>query len=160
MHASTNRISRAKFGLRQDLPVILVKRKYRRAASQIRNPRPVAGNPGFVPERIKPGVSGIPDPLQVAKAIRLGKAKTIVVTHHAPSALSLPEHRRDKTLSCAYASHLDDFILRHQPSLWIHGHIHTPCDYRIGATRILSNTHGYITEGACPGFRPDLVVEV
>jgi len=51
--------------------------------------------------------------------------KTIVVTHHGPSALSLPVARRHEMISCAYASHLDAFILGHQPHLWVHGHIHT-----------------------------------
>jgi hypothetical protein len=86
-------------------------------------------------------------------------AKTIVVTHHAPSALSLPEDRRDKTLSCAYASHLDDFILRHQPPLWIHGHIHHSNDYLIGKTRIISNPQGYPDE-ANPDFQSGLCVEL
>lgn len=87
-------------------------------------------------------------------------APSVVITHHAPSLLSLPEPKRTQTISAAYASNLDELIRAHSPTLWIHGHIHTPCDYRIGGTRILSNPHGYITEGAQPGFRPDLVVEV
>ena len=27
-------------------------------------------------------------------------------------------------------------INRHQPALWIHGHVHDNFDYRVGATRI------------------------
>ncbi|HEX2748880.1 MAG TPA: metallophosphoesterase [Verrucomicrobiales bacterium] len=84
---------------------------------------------------------------------------SIVVTHHAPSALSLPEDRRDKSISCAYASHLDAFILEHQPQVWVHGHIHHHQDYRIGSTRILSNPRAY-PDSPNPGFIPDLVIEV
>lgn len=87
-------------------------------------------------------------------------SRSVVITHHAPSLQSLPEPKHTRTISAAYASNLEELIQAHSPALWIHGHIHTPCDYRIGGTRILSNTHGYITEGACPGFRPDLVVEI
>ncbi len=86
-------------------------------------------------------------------------SRTIVVTHHAPSALSLSEDRRDKTISCAYASHLDAFITEHQPHLWIHGHIHHSNDYHIGKTRVIANPQGY-PEEPNPGFVADWVVEV
>jgi len=85
--------------------------------------------------------------------------RTIVVTHHAPSARSLEADRRDKTLSCAYASHLEEFILRHQPHLWIHGHVHHSNDYHIGRTRVIANPQGYPDEPN-EGFIPALVVEV
>lgn len=86
-------------------------------------------------------------------------ARTIVVTHHAPSALSLPPHRREKSISCAYASHLDDFILKHQPKLWIHGHIHHFNDYMIGATRVIANPQAYPDEPN-EGFVPKLTIEL
>jgi hypothetical protein len=86
-------------------------------------------------------------------------ARTIVVTHHAPSALSLPEDRRDKSISCAYASNLDDFILRYQPPLWIHGHIHHSNDYQIGKTRIIANPQGYPDEPN-PSFQRELIIEL
>lgn len=85
--------------------------------------------------------------------------RSIVVTHHAPSIHSLPPRRRTHPLSCAYASHLDDFIKLHQPPLWVHGHIHHSQDYRIGETRILSNPHGYIDEPNA-NFDPLLTVEL
>ena len=85
--------------------------------------------------------------------------RSVVVTHHAPSILSLPAHRRSQPLSCAYASHLDDFIRLHSPLLWIHGHIHHSQDYRIGTTRVLANPHGYIDEPN-PAFDPLLMVEL
>jgi hypothetical protein len=86
-------------------------------------------------------------------------ARTIVVTHHAPSLLSLPMRRRSDQISCAYASHLDDFILKHQPALWIHGHIHHSNDYRIGATRVLTNPQAY-PDDPNPFFDPRLVLEL
>lgn len=85
--------------------------------------------------------------------------RTVVVTHHAPSILSLPENRRDQIISCAYASNLDSFVQEHAPLIWIHGHIHHSKDYRIGNTRILSNPRAYIDEPN-PNFDPSLVVEI
>ncbi len=85
--------------------------------------------------------------------------KSVVVTHHAPSIRSLPESRHAELISCAYASHLDDFILKHQPRLWIHGHIHHSADYRIGETRVLSNPRAY-PDSPNTSFISDLVVSL
>jgi Icc-related predicted phosphoesterase len=85
--------------------------------------------------------------------------RTIVVTHHAPSALSLPLQRREDTISCAYASHLDDFILRYQPPLWIHGHIHHSNDYQIGSTRIISNPQAY-PDDPNENFDPRFIIDL
>lgn len=86
-------------------------------------------------------------------------SKCVVVTHHAPSIRSLPKHRHADLISCAYASRLDEFVLEHQPALWIHGHIHHNSDYMIGQTRVLSNPRAY-PDGPNAGFVPDMVVEV
>jgi len=85
--------------------------------------------------------------------------RTIVMTHHAPSGQSLKAADRTKSLSCAYASNLDEFILRHQPRMWVHGHLHHSCDYRIGRTRVICNPQGYPGEEN-PEFRKDLVIEL
>lgn len=69
--------------------------------------------------------------------------KSVIVTHHAPSLFSLPEHRRAELLSCAYTSRLEPLIQQYQPRLWIHGHIHHSQDYRIGNTRVVANPRAY-----------------
>ncbi|MFC5456660.1 metallophosphoesterase [Prosthecobacter fluviatilis] len=84
---------------------------------------------------------------------------SVVVTHHAPSLISLPAHRRTEPISCAYASHLDSLIQEFQPQLWVHGHIHHSNDYMIGSTRILANPRAY-PDKPNQGFIPDLVVEI
>jgi Icc-related predicted phosphoesterase len=85
---------------------------------------------------------------------------TVVVTHHAPHPLSLPDKVRSSLLSAAYASDLIDLISRCGPDLWIHGHTHHAVDYHGGNTRILSNPRGYMHERQATGFEPHLVVEV
>ena len=72
---------------------------------------------------------------------------TVVVTHHAPSPLSVAPRFAGDLLSPSFASDLTDIIERTRPSLWIHGHTHHPVDYRIGATRVLSRQWGYPREG-------------
>ena len=83
----------------------------------------------------------------------------VVITHHAPSPMSLPEERKKDLVSAAYASDLEDFIKETGPDLWIHGHIHTPSDYVIGKTRIICNPHGYIHD-PYNGFNSKLVLEL
>ncbi|WP_407280870.1 metallophosphoesterase [Aromatoleum evansii] len=84
---------------------------------------------------------------------------TVVVTHHAPSIQSIAPRFRGDLVTAAYASNLEGLILEHQPTLWIHGHSHVACDYRIGATRVVANPKGYPGE-TFVGFQPRLVVEV
>lgn len=84
---------------------------------------------------------------------------SIVVTHHAPSLLSLPEKRREELISSAYASNLDSLITKYNPKLWIHGHIHHSQNYLIGQTQIISNPRAYIDEEN-PNFNPKLVMEM
>lgn len=85
--------------------------------------------------------------------------KNIVITHHAPSIRSVPEHFKSDPVTSAYASDLEDFIVEHQPLYWIHGHIHTPCRYTIGKTEIICNPHGYIDE-KYNGYDKELIIEI
>ena len=70
----------------------------------------------------------------------------VVVTHHAPSPISIAEcYRFDTLMNGAFASDLSEFILdRPQIKLWTHGHMHNVSDYMIGDTRVVCNPRGYI----------------
>jgi len=92
--------------------------------------------------------------------LRAGDAtRTVVVTHHAPSAHSLDVGFRSDPVSGAYASDLDDLIIASGVPLWIHGHTHRRVDYQLGVTRVLSNPRGY-PDQAVEGFQPNLLVEI
>jgi Icc-related predicted phosphoesterase len=86
--------------------------------------------------------------------------RSVVVTHHAPSIQSIVNKFRRDPLSAAFASNMDDFIMKHQPRLWIHGHTHESFDYRIGITRIVCNPRGYASLEEIKGFKPDYTVEL
>jgi predicted phosphodiesterase len=86
-------------------------------------------------------------------------AKIVVVTHHAPSARSLPPDYAKDILYAAYASNMDDFVKQSGAELWIHGHIHKSRDYLIGSTRVICNPRGRKDE-TITGFIPGMVVDI
>lgn len=88
------------------------------------------------------------------------RGRTIVVTHHAPSALSVRQDHKRELLSAAYASKLDDLILKAAPALWIHGHMHHSLNYRIGNTRVVCNPRGYRPSELNKKFQPGLLFEI
>lgn len=83
---------------------------------------------------------------------------TVVVTHHAPSLLSMSQDWIGNPLAPGFASNLDTIILRYQPQFWIHGHVHCVADYMIRKTRILCNPRGY--PWCRTDFNPALVVDL
>ena len=84
---------------------------------------------------------------------------TVVVTHHAPHRGSIAERFARDYVTAGFASDLSDMIERHQPALWVHGHMHDSFDYRVGKTRVLCNPKGYGRENEA-GFDPAMVIEV
>lgn len=81
---------------------------------------------------------------------------TVVVTHHAPSARSIPPQYVGDSLSPAFASDLEHLV--QQCDLWLHGHVHDALDYRIGRARVVANPGGY--PGEQGGFDAYGTVEV
>ena len=90
---------------------------------------------------------------------RCDRARTIVVTHHAPSPRSEAPYHANSSLNPAFASNLDSLIEQSGVPLWIHGHTHYNVDYVIGLTRVLTNQRGY-PDQLCKGFDPAMIVEI
>lgn len=89
--------------------------------------------------------------------------KVVVVSHHAPSPISINiKYIDDFHMNGGYHSNLTEFILDHpQIKTWVHGHMHDPVDYMIGTTRILSNPRGYFGyEEQADVFDPSFSFEV
>jgi predicted phosphodiesterase len=85
--------------------------------------------------------------------------RTVVVTHHAPSAKSFNPKYQTDLLSAAFASNLEPLLDEFKIDLWIYGHTHHNADFVHGSTRILSNQRGYPGERIC-SFDPNLVLEL
>lgn len=86
--------------------------------------------------------------------------KSVVVTHHLPSARSVAERFKDSLLTACFASNLD--YLFGKMVLWVHGHTHDCMDYEANGTRVVCNPRGYVTSHSTENrfFEPTLVVEI
>ena len=121
--------------------------------------RPITGD-DFV-ARHKSTVNWLDEELEKdSKGKKKWKGPRVVVTHHAPSFLSCSPKFAGNKLNGAYFSNLDWLIEKHQPDLWIHGHTHESCDYRIGKTRVICNPFGYAGHEENPKFNRELIVEL
>lgn len=92
----------------------------------------------------------------------LGK-KTVVMSHHSISPLSVSEKYANLPSNAAFVSDLSGWM--HEdwaPTLWIHGHTHEAFDYRIGNTRVIVNPRAYPNEvsSTALAFAWDKVVDI
>lgn len=92
--------------------------------------------------------------------------KTVVVTHHCPHPGSIHRRFTGDSLNPAFVSDLTRIIEDHRPSVWVHGHVHSSFDYRVGETRVLCNPRGYVRrtrggyDGENPDFEPFKMIEI
>ncbi|WP_347909878.1 metallophosphoesterase [Pseudomonas grandcourensis] len=81
---------------------------------------------------------------------------TVMITHHAPTLLSLAGISHAGThLDAAYANPWED-LMSDSIALWVHGHSHAAVDYNIAGTRVVCNPRGY--PGQDTGFISSLVI--
>lgn len=88
------------------------------------------------------------------------KGKTIMVTHHLPSGLSVDKFYQNSILNPCFVSHLDRFLGK--IDLWVHGHTHSSVDYQSKGTRVICNPRGYDSGRGIENnqFDPKLVIEM
>jgi Icc-related predicted phosphoesterase len=82
---------------------------------------------------------------------------TVIVTHHAPSVLSLARTETVNHLGAAYANPWEA-LMEVPDTVWLHGHTHLAVDYTFKGTRVIANPRGYPKEKT--GFNPDLLVDL
>jgi predicted phosphodiesterase len=66
----------------------------------------------------------------------------IILTHHAPSFLSIADKWRGHKVNAAYASNMSE-LSDMPPCTWVHGHTHNKVDYYIGNVNVISRPVGY-----------------
>jgi hypothetical protein len=87
---------------------------------------------------------------------------TVVMTHHAPTALSIHPRYVGDVLNWAYYTDLHNVILDHpNVKYWFHGHMHDNHDYMVGDNcRVVCNPRGYMPHDLNPDFNVDFYIEV
>lgn len=69
--------------------------------------------------------------------------KTVVVSHHAPSGMSVHPRFRGNALNAGFYSEMSDEIHSKGPDVWFHGHTHDTFQYKLGNTTVACNPRGY-----------------
>lgn len=87
---------------------------------------------------------------------------TVVITHHAPSRMSIHPKFAGSLLNACFVSDAEPLVRASRARLWIHGHTHDSFDYFVDETRVVCNPRGYAKAGVNenPLFDPDFMVEV
>jgi len=87
---------------------------------------------------------------------------TVVITHHAPSRLSIHPRFAGSLINACFVSDAEHLLGGDRVQLWIHGHTHDSFDYRVKGTRVVCNPRGYAKNGVNENalFDPNLVVDV
>lgn len=90
----------------------------------------------------------------ILKVAEQNPEKLVVVTHHAPSYMSMDPMFSHSTISnMYYYSELTELLEHDKITHWIHGHTHCAQDYVLHGCRVMCNPCGYIGEGET-GFDP------
>jgi UDP-2,3-diacylglucosamine pyrophosphatase LpxH len=84
--------------------------------------------------------------------------KKIIMTHHAPSYISVSSKYKNSALNPAFFSNLDKLVESSGAEYWIHGHMHEFVRYKIGQTDVICNPSGYPNEKSL--CRRNLVVDI
>jgi len=89
--------------------------------------------------------------------VERAEAKTVVVTHFAPSLRSADPRYGMVPGTAGFCNALDELL----PSadFWLHGHLHAPSDYLHGGCRVVANPLGYARKGEQTGFIADLLID-
>ncbi len=83
---------------------------------------------------------------------------TVVVTHFAPSLKSADPRYGLTPGTAGFCNALDEWMPR--TPLWLHGHLHAPCDYVHQGCRVVANPLGYLRKGEQASFQHALTIEV
>lgn len=87
------------------------------------------------------------------------RPETVVLSHHLPHSNSTPAIYQNSYLNRFFVSDQTQLITEKQPRLWLHGHTHHACDYKLGETRVVCNPHGYPQERGKTPY-PQVVLEI
>lgn len=99
---------------------------------------------------------------KIHKEFLLTSDADVIVSHHAPSYLSISARYKGDAYNPCFVTELYENILNMKklPKLWIHGHTHNRSDYMIGDTRVICHPRGYPNENTWYNSYRPLIVEI
>jgi predicted phosphodiesterase len=99
---------------------------------------------------------------EMHKHFLFGMDADIIVSHHAPTHLSVHPRFANDPCNVCFANNYAEQILnmKKPPKLWIHGHTHDDFDYMIGDTRVICHPRGYKGERKDYKDYKPLIVEI
>lgn len=81
------------------------------------------------------------------KAIEFIKQNTssldVMITHHLPSKKSVARRFANDRLNCFFLCDVEEYIVNSNLKLWVHGHTHDSCEYKLEQTHVICNPFGY-----------------
>jgi predicted phosphodiesterase len=77
----------------------------------------------------------------------------LVITHHMPSERSVHHRFENDPLNCYFVNDCEKHMKRLKPKVWVHGHTHYPCSYKLYDTQVYCNPLGYPGEN---NYHPSL----
>lgn len=95
-----------------------------------------------------------------AELTKADELKTVVISHHAPSAQCLSDAEREELLSACRASALDGMIEKYQPEAWLYGHIDYPNQLQVGKTTVINNPGSYQQQSTKAAYYEPLVIKI
>ena len=98
----------------------------------------------------------------IQRAVKESTAKhVVVVTHHAPSLLTVATEHLTSPLRSAFATDLNYLMEDGRIDYWVYGHSHTNINCKVYNTEIICNQLGYVEhDGQMAGFRLDKYFEL
>lgn len=82
----------------------------------------------------------------------------VIVTHHAPSHLSIVDRFKGDAANPFFADNVD--VTQYPAKLWIHGHMHDRIDYTVEGVRVFCNPAGYPKEYRSQGLSKPRNIEI
>lgn len=89
--------------------------------------------------------------------LEAARGTAVVITHHGVHPGSIHARFAGSPVNAGFVSDLSELLPR--AALWIHGHVHDSCDYRVGGARVLANPRGYALRRWPPGERAGIAWE-
>ncbi len=84
--------------------------------------------------------------VEAMEFLREAREVDLVITHHLPSTMSIDKRYATEPTNLYFLCDVSETILDLKPKVWVHGHTHIPCDYRLGDTQVVCHPRGYPRE--------------